>query len=137
MFAVEVFVIMDEIARAELLVSPPSSSQKPPKSPPLAFEPTPNDALAPLSSPQHDNNNNHSKHTFSPSQREILGMSSESSLVGGTAHLAIIMEQQSHTISLLHEAFASERKIWALEKAGLYERIASLEKLLKAKEGNR
>ncbi|EMC99060.1 hypothetical protein BAUCODRAFT_64864 [Baudoinia panamericana UAMH 10762] len=44
--------------------------------------------------------------------------------------LQVIVDQQSNAIQLLHEAFAAERQVWSLEKDRLYQRIASLEKLL-------
>lgn len=46
-------------------------------------------------------------------------------------HLQILVDQQANAIQLLHEAFGAERRAWSLEKERLYQRIASLEQLLK------
>lgn len=55
----------------------------------------------------------------------------------GDSDLQAIVDQQASTIQLLHEAFAAERQVWSLEKERLYQRIASLEKLLKTNNGYR
>jgi hypothetical protein len=47
-------------------------------------------------------------------------------------HLLMIIDQQNHAISLLHDAFAAERQVWGMEKERLYQRIANLERLLKS-----
>lgn len=48
--------------------------------------------------------------------------------------LQVIVDQQANAIQLLHEAFAAERQVWSLEKDRLYQRIASLEQLLKTRD---
>ena len=47
-------------------------------------------------------------------------------------HLQILVDQQASALQLLHEAFGAERQAWGLEKERLYQRIASLEQLLKS-----
>ncbi|KAK4546550.1 hypothetical protein LTR36_001767 [Oleoguttula mirabilis] len=48
--------------------------------------------------------------------------------------LQLIVDQQAYAIQTLHEAFAAERMAWSLEKNRLYQRIASLEQLLKTSD---
>ncbi|KAF2165403.1 hypothetical protein M409DRAFT_24253 [Zasmidium cellare ATCC 36951] len=95
------------------------------KSPPLAFERTPNDVLlAPT-----DTGNSTGGSLGSPSN---IGRASP--LTPGSMHeqhLQILVDQQANAIQLLHEAFGAERQAWSLEKERLYQRIASLEQLLK------
>ncbi|KAF2719555.1 hypothetical protein K431DRAFT_228490 [Polychaeton citri CBS 116435] len=107
---------------------PPDTQPKRPKSPPLAFEPTPNDSLAPLRSPQNQEPN------MSPSIG-FAGFKSPPIEAGDGQGLQVIIDQQSAAIRLLHDAFAAERQVWNLEKERLHQRIASLEKLLKTGNG--
>ena len=48
--------------------------------------------------------------------------------------LQVIVDQQASALQLLHDAFAAERQVWSLEKDRLYNRIASLERLLKTRD---
>ncbi|KAK3702212.1 hypothetical protein LTR37_015044 [Vermiconidia calcicola] len=105
------------------------AKEKRAKSPPLAFEKTSNDALAPR--------------ITSPSQGEIgsgAAVPSPSAIMGRLdTHLSeglqIIIDQQANAINKLHDAFAAERQTWTLEKERLYQRIAKLERLLKSGDG--
>lgn len=107
--------------------------QKRAKSPPLAFEPTPNDALAPLTSPPRSR----------MGQLDNISISSPtmgrlSPLQAGDAQdLQVVIDQQASAIRLLHDAFAAERQAWSLERERLHHRIACLERLLKSADGYR
>lgn len=109
------------------------AKQKRAKSPPLAFEKTPNDTLAPLTSPTR------------PQSTSILGAALSSPTMGrlnspppgDQQDLQVIVDQQTSAIQLLHDAFAAERQVWSLERERLYYRIASLEKLLRTGDGYR
>lgn len=107
-----------------------ASSSSPPvprvKSPPLAFERTPNDALLSAS----DVANPVGASLGSPSNMGRASPLSPSSM--HEQHLQILVDQQANAIQLLHEAFGAERQVWGLEKERLYQRIASLEHLLKS-----
>ena len=102
--------------------------KQPPKSPPLAFEKTPNDALAPLTSPPQPTLDG----AGSSSQ---FGMGRFTPPSQDAQNLQAIVDQQNESIDLLHHAFAAERRVWTLEKERLHQRVASLEKLLKMGDG--
>lgn len=106
-----------------------------PKSPPLAFEPTSNDSLAPLIFPPHAEFDIASPASTSPS-RSVMGLTSPEA-PGSEQDLQLIVDQQANAIHLLHEAFAAERQVWCLEKERLYQRIASLEHLLRRRDHHR
>lgn len=113
------------------------AKQKRAKSPPLAFEKTSNDSLAPLTSP-------HSQTAPLTDSAEktlarIMGRLSPSLQPGEDEEQEwqVVVDQQAAAIQLLHDAFAAERQAWRLEKDRLYHRIASLEKLLKTGDGYR
>lgn len=102
------------------------------KSPPLAFEPTPNDALA---APNYDDSN-----TTSPQHRAgSMGpyRYSPSPQNGETRDLQAVIERQALAMRKLHDAFAVEREAWDLDRARLVGRIASLERLLGARGSHR
>jgi hypothetical protein len=109
------------------------AKQKRAKSPPLAFEKTPNDSLAPLTSPtrsrigQLDNIS-----LSSPTMGRFSPLQS-----ADAQDLQVVVDQQASAIQLLHDAFAAERQAWSLERERLHYRIASLEKLLKTADGHR
>ena len=107
---------------------PSALAQQRAKSPPLAFEKTPNDSLLPLNTPPPLDSEPAADGVNSPSQ----AMGRLSPFSGGTLDLQAIVDQQTNAIQLLHEAFAAERQVWSLEKDRLYQRIASLETLLKS-----
>ncbi|KAK1820811.1 hypothetical protein LTR12_004837 [Friedmanniomyces endolithicus] len=115
--------------------SPQSESLQPtstrPKSPPLAFEPTSNDALAPLSSSSPVA---HTSLEFSPQSRSMSGIMSPPAHGAGKVDVQMIVDQQTTALQLLHEAFAAERQVWSMEKEQMYQRIASLEQLLKMRD---
>jgi hypothetical protein len=122
---------MDSL-QAELAVSPPASTREGRSSPPLAFAPTSNDSLAPLISPSSLASQRRDRNSFSspsPQHSAIMGLQSPQE-----QDLQVIVDQQSSAIQLLHEAFAAERQVWSLEKDRLYQRIASLEQLLKNRD---
>ncbi|PPJ50295.1 hypothetical protein CBER1_04908 [Cercospora berteroae] len=117
---------------AELAVSPPSSSastahHKPdrPKSPPLAFAPSSNDSLFARNSSPHALTANHAT---SPSQ-SIMGRLSP--LSESPLALQAIVDKQAEALSQLHKAFQAERESWDLERQRFFDRICSLEQLLK------
>ncbi|GAB7360324.1 hypothetical protein MBLNU230_g8080t1 [Neophaeotheca triangularis] len=97
-----------------------------PKSPPLAFEPTSNDALAPLISPPPQST------TFASPPTSAMGRNSPP--LGEGQDLQVIVDQQYNAITRLHEAFAAERQCWALEKERLHQRIGGLERLLRQRD---
>ena len=104
------------------------AKEKRPKSPPLAFEPSPGDALAPLTSPPKD--------FLIDSLAVSPSMGRHSSQSEDERKLQIIVEKQARLIDSLHETFADERKIWGLERERLHQRIARLEGLLKHGDGH-
>lgn len=109
------------------------AKQKRAKSPPLAFAKTSNDSLAPLTSPSSQT----APITDSASTlSHIMGRLSPAR-PGEEPDLQVVVDQQAAAIQLLHDAFAAERQAWSLEKERLYQRIASLEKLLKTGDGYR
>jgi hypothetical protein len=118
--------------------SPPSvgglsaefAKQKRAKSPPLAFEPTPNDALA-ARIPQ---SNSHSNITSPPRASSEMGPPQASH---DPQQLQIVIDQQAAALQMFHSAHAAEREAWYSERDRLYARITSLEKLLRAREGHR
>ncbi|KXT17515.1 hypothetical protein AC579_3201 [Pseudocercospora musae] len=94
-----------------------------PKSPPLAFEKTPNDALVPpIAPPPNDGE-------LPKSPSEAMGRLSP--LSESPLDLQAIIEKQADAIKHLHKAFAVERESWDLERKSFHNRIASLEQLLK------
>ncbi|KAM0716626.1 hypothetical protein Q7P37_008071 [Cladosporium fusiforme] len=101
------------------------------KSPPMAFEPTPNDALAPIISPPLGYNP--TDPFLSPTGRI---MSPNGSLFGDSPDLQAIVHKQTIAMSQLHSAFAAEREAWSCERENLYQRISSLEKLLITNSGH-
>ena len=103
------------------------------RSPPLAFEKTPNDTLAPLTSPPRAQSGSiFDAVASSPTMGRL-----NSPPPGDQQDLQVIVDQQASALQLLHDAFAAERQAWSLEKERLYYRIASLEKLLKTGDGYR
>lgn len=112
--------------QSELAVSPPIAQRA--RSPPLAFVPTSNDALFPLRSPSVAESHRDHSRVHSPSL-SAMGLTSPQE-----QDLQVIVDQQANAIQLLHEAFAAERQVWSLEKDRLYQRIASLEQLLKTRD---
>lgn len=107
--------------------------QKQAKSPPLAFEKTPNDTIT--SPPQQEQSQQ--KQGLDSSG---FGMAAMSQQTMQRPHeevpdLQVVVDQQAAAIQLLHDAFAAERQSWNVEREKLYYRIAQLEKLLKTGEG--
>lgn len=117
---------------------------KSPKSPPLAFQTTSNDALAcptvaAMNLPNPFGYDNYSPNTNmspSPTSRRKLGSAHRE-----TNHLAselqALMEKQSEALRLQQIGFAAERECWDMERDRLYRRVASLEALLKSANGHR
>ena len=109
------------------------AKQKRAKSPPLAFEKTPNDTLAPLTSPLRlQSRAVESEALRSPTMGRLNSPPPADQL-----DLQVIVDQQASAIQLLHDAFAAERQAWSLERERFYYRIASLEKLLRTGDGYR
>ncbi|QIX00834.1 hypothetical protein AMS68_006351 [Peltaster fructicola] len=96
------------------------------KSPPLAFERTPNDALAPLISPPE----NLELDPFSAMSPHSAGADTSS------AFLQDVVDKQATALHALHTAFAAERDAWACERRQLFQRVANLEKLLRTQNGH-
>lgn len=104
------------------------TAQKRPKSPPLAFEPTPNDSLAPLISHKSQE----------PLDTASMGrLSPLQDAHGHDTSWRKVVDQQAAATQLLHQAFAAERAAWASEREKLYLRIGSLERLVRGAEGYR
>ncbi|KAI6823326.1 hypothetical protein KC340_g11831 [Hortaea werneckii] len=119
-------------AESEFRVSPPPPPAAPArKSPPLAFAPTSNDALAPRI-PSSQNLDTAPLASYLDSQ-STMGLSSPQAQ-GDEPALQAIVDQQANAIQLLHDAFAAERQVWSLERGSLYQRIAKLEQLLKNRD---
>jgi hypothetical protein len=96
------------------------------KSPPMAFERTSNDALAPRISPPFAY---HNIDPFTSTSSRVMSPNG-SSYGGGSPDLQAIIHKQSNAMAQLHSAFAAEREAWTMERDNLYQRISSLEKLL-------
>ena len=125
---------MDSV-ESEFRVSPPPPPAAPArKSPPLAFAPTSNDALAPRIPPSQ-NFDTDPLATRSDSQSTMGLLSPQAQ--GDEPALQAIVDQQANAIRLLHDAFAAERQVWSLERGSLYQRIAKLEQLLKNRDHHR
>lgn len=105
------------------------AKQKRAKSPPLAFEKTPNDALVPR---QHVGSEAGATDIHSPNMGRWSPRQPREA-----NDLQVIINQQATAINKLHDAFAAERQVWIVERERLYQRIASLEKLLKTGDGYR
>jgi hypothetical protein len=106
------------------------------KSPPMAFERTSNDALAPRISPPFD------YHNIDPfldtSSRIMSPIGSPSSDLRALVHKQSEALDHAHkAFAVAHSAFAVEREAWRIEKDGLYARIASFEQLLATNGGHR
>ncbi|PNS19488.1 hypothetical protein CAC42_7332 [Sphaceloma murrayae] len=129
---------MDKRAHS-LDTEPPIAMTMPnrPKSPPLAFQMTSNDALVAPEQP-----------TF-PSQMPFHApdylTNSSASYKSDPLDISSPMEQdlqsqvkkQAEALRLQHQAFVVERECWEMERERLYRRIASLEGLLKSPKGHR
>ena len=55
----------------------------------------------------------------------------------GDAGLQIVVDKQAKAINQVHLAYAAEREAWLAERESLHQRIASLERLLRANNGHR
>jgi len=110
--------------------TPPALAPKRAKSPPMAFERTSNDALAPRISPPFQNID-----PFTSASSHI--MSPNGSAYTGSPDLQALVHKQANAIQQLHLAFAAEREAWQYERENLYQRISSLEKLLVTNSGHR
>ena len=117
-------------------VNSPTLSEIPPKSPPMAFQMTSNDALA---APVNPNQSSHMAlqspdYLFSPGTQQKLDYETEDPM---QQELQAQIEKQAKALRLQHEAFVIERECWDLERDRLYRRVAALESLLKATSGHR
>lgn len=110
--------------------TPPALAPKRAKSPPMAFERTSNDALAPRISPPFQNID-----PFTTASSHV--MSPNGSAYTGSPDLQALVHKQANAIQQLHLAFAAEREAWSYERENLYQRISSLEKLLVTNSGHR
>ena len=115
-----------------LVGTPPVLAPKRAKSPPMAFERTSNDALAPRISPPFTYQN------IDPfTSASSRAMSPNGSAYPGSPDLQALVHKQANAIAQLHLAFAAERDSWSYERENLYQRISSLEKLLNTNNGHR
>ena len=115
------------------LAGTPPAAPKRAKSPPMAFERTSNDALAPIVSPPVAYQN---IDPFTSTSSRV--MSPNGSIYGGSSpDLQAIVHKQSKAMAHLHSAFAAEREAWVAERDNLYQRISSLEKLIITNSGHR
>ncbi|SMR50245.1 unnamed protein product [Zymoseptoria tritici ST99CH_3D1] len=109
-------------------LSASASTSQPPrraKSPPLAFEKTPNDSLyAPIFP-----NRRRESPSGSPAN---MGFASPPT--PGERDLQVIVDRQANAFEKMYEAFQAERDVWKLEKQRLHGRIAALEQLLKSSD---
>lgn len=103
-----------------------SVAQKPPRSPPMAFEMTSNDALW---APSHTLTS--TAPLASPPLSQFLGFTSSE------CEMQAQLDKQADALRLQHQAFVAEREGWQLERDRLYRRIAALETLLKSANGHR
>lgn len=55
----------------------------------------------------------------------------------GNAALQTVVDKQAKAIKQVHLAYAAEREAWLAERESLHQRIASLERLLRADNGHR
>lgn len=111
--------------------SMPDRPERRPKSPPLAFERTSNDALIPPTQNRRSRSTSPSSRSNSNSNLN-MGRASPLSPASNVGLLHVIVDQQHETIQGLHDAFAKERHTWGLERQHLLERVAQLEQLLKS-----
>lgn len=98
-----------------------------PKSPPLAFDKSPHDALVPPSDTSSAGSTSSVDRSSNMGRRSPTAPPTEHG-----AHLQVLVDQQASAIQLLHDAFAAERQAWSLERERLFQRIAGLEQLLKS-----
>ena len=114
------------------IVSPSTCKQRP-KSPPLAFQMTSNDALNPPTN--HNQMSFHSsEHEYSSSRQQKPNWDLPTSMERA---LQAQIKKQADTLRMQHEAFAAERDCWEVERDRLYRRISSLESLLRSANGHR
>lgn len=109
----------------------PTLDQKgPPKSPPMAFQTTSNDALwAPMGYGNKVPSQVPSLTSLtSPPASRLWDMHASDLEMDMQAQL----DKQSEALRLQHQAFVAERESWQYEKERMYRRIASLEALLKS-----
>ncbi|GAB7348739.1 hypothetical protein MBLNU459_g7474t1 [Dothideomycetes sp. NU459] len=102
-----------------------AAAQKAPRSPPMAFEMTSNDALwarsqavAPAAA------------LTSPPLSKFLDFSASE------CEMQAQLDKQADALRLQHQAFVAERDGWQLERDRLYRRITALETLLKSASGH-
>lgn len=109
------------------------AKQKRAKSPPLAFEPTPNDSLAPRISPTRSRSGHFDNLSVSsPTMGRLSPLHSAE-----VQALQEVVDYQADALQKAHEEFAVERHAWYKERAGFRRRIAKLEQLLKNADGDR
>lgn len=119
---------------ASAALSAPTATQKPPKSPPLAFEPTPNDVLMPLSRgpatmPFYQQSMMTPGSIMSPPIDKIQDTTVS---FDSNSDMDILLAKKDEALRLALQAFTVERECWQMEKDHLHRRIANLEALLKA-----
>ena len=106
--------------------TPIKSPKRRPKSPPMAFQSTSNDALSPPS--DLNQMSFHSGHSASPNTHPKVYNHHTSQI---EQELQAQIEQQIVALRKQHEAFIAERQCWSLERDRLYRRVGALESLLR------
>ena len=119
------------ISTDEFEVSPPRTADDAPKSPPLAFQQTSNDSLVPRNAVSHTSTG------ALPTSPSTSNMGRMSPLAESPQALQAIIDKQSEALRQLHKGFNAERESWDLERERFFERIHSLEQLLKNGEHHR
>lgn len=113
---------------------PPAPAPKRAKSPPMAFERTSNDALAPRISPPFSY---HNIDPFTSTSSSTHIMSPNGSAYTGSPDLQALVNKQANFIAHLHLTSDMERDLWRHEKEALHQRINQLEKLISTNNGHR
>jgi hypothetical protein len=109
-----------------ILLDKPVTKQVPPRSPPLAFQTTSNDALwAPVSNPM--------------ALQSLSQVSSPYFLAASPVEndMQAQLDKLNHALSLQNQAFVAERESWQMERDRMHRRIIALEALLKSPNGQR
>jgi hypothetical protein len=109
-----------------ILLDTPVTKQVPPRSPPLAFQMTSNDALwAPVSNPM--------------AMQSLSQVSSPYFLAASPTEndMQAQLDKLNDALRLQNQAFVAERESWQMERDRMHRRIVALEALLKSPNGQR
>ncbi|KAI4726479.1 hypothetical protein E4T49_05772 [Aureobasidium sp. EXF-10728] len=107
-----------------VLLDTPATKQVPPRSPPMAFQTTSNDALwAP---------------SFNPLAMQSLSQVSSPYFLGTSPtenDMQAQLDKLNEALRLQHQAFVAERESWQMERDRMHRRVTALESLLKSPNG--